>query len=77
MRTTNLDLVGETKCGQTISRRLYCDDFGNRYVAERISFGLRRRMVPYRSYADKNLSYSYIMDHNDSVRRCLYERNPY
>lgn len=77
MKATNLDLIGENKYGQTISKRIYCDDFGNKYVAERISGGLRRKMIPCRLFSDKNLEYSYIMTHSDSVKRCMYERNPY
>lgn len=77
MRATNLDLIGENRCGQTISKRIYSDDFGNRYVSERVSGGLRRRMIPCGQFASKSLNYSYIMEHSDSIRRCAYERNPY
>ena len=77
MKATNIDLVGENKWGQTISKRLYSDDSGQKYVSMRRIGSLRREMMPYKEFAERNLGFNYIMEHNDSIRRCKYDRSDY
>lgn len=62
MKATNLDLIGENKWGQTVSRRIYSDDSGQKYVSLRKIGSLRRKMVPYKQYAREALTFSYIME---------------
>lgn len=72
MKATNLDLIGPNKWGQTISKRIYSDDSGNKYVATRGIGTLRSRMVPYKTFAAQNLEYNYIMERRDTIRRCKH-----
>ena len=77
MKATNIDLVGENKWGQTISKRLYSDDSGQKYVAIRRNGSLRREMVPYKAFAEQNLGFSYLMEHDLAIRRCRYGKEDY
>lgn len=69
MKATNLDLIGENKWGQTVSMRMYSDDFGQKYVSVPQIGSLRRKMVPYRQFANDALTFSYIMERKACIGR--------
>lgn len=62
MRATNLDLVGESRWGQMVSKRIYSDSSGRMCVMERKIGTLRRKVVPYRQFANDFMRYSYILE---------------
>ena len=61
MCKTNLKLVGEDRWGNSVSWPIYSDN-RELCVAIRKRSGLRRTMVPYRSFARTSLSHFYVIE---------------